>query len=201
MANDYNHEDPDLSYTDPVTGVLRNKLNIADKDALREVEFFCSIKGLARLRDNPVPIKDIDSLFAIHKRIFQEIYDWAGEPRKVEINKGGTLFFTVARFNNAMVFINGLLAEFKSIDYGEKARLSGKLAEILDTLNFFHPFREGNGRAQREFIRTLALEKGWELDLGKANSYAVYVQYMKGSINEDVKLFHELIFKIMKKMK
>jgi cell filamentation protein len=41
--------------------------------------------------------------------------------------------------------------------------LAHKLAEILDGINYLHPFREGNGRTQREFIRLLAMEKGLSL--------------------------------------
>ena len=44
------------------------------------------------------------------------------------------------------------------------------LAEILDTVNFLHPFRDGNGRAQREFLRLLAHEKGWVLNLNPPDS-------------------------------
>jgi cell filamentation protein len=72
-----------------------------------------------------------------------------------------------------------------------------KLAEILDTLNFLHPFREGNGRAQREFIRTLALEKGIELHLNLPDNKDVYDQYMSGTINGDIKVLADLIAELI----
>jgi cell filamentation protein len=56
-------------------------------------------------------------------------------------------------------FINGLVSEYKHVSNNDKAKLSLKLAEILDAVNFLHPFREGNGRTQREFFLSLALEK------------------------------------------
>ena len=43
--------------------------------------------------------------------------------------------------------------------------ISKKLAVILDSVNFLHPFRDGNGRTQREFLRLLAGEKGWVFDM------------------------------------
>lgn len=67
------------------------------------------------------------------------------------------------------------------------------MAEILDNINFMHPFREGNERTQREFIRTLALQKGFKLNLNPPNNQSIYNRYMKGTIHSDVKLLKELI--------
>jgi len=61
-------------------------------------------------------------------------------------------------------------------------------------VNFLHPFREGNGRTQREFIRLLALEKGLTLNLNPAANTTVYTQYMQGTINGDIELLSQLIF-------
>jgi cell filamentation protein len=68
------------------------------------------------------------------------------------------------------------------------------LASILDHVNFLHPFREGNGRTQREFIRLLALEKELTLNLNPADNTKVYNQYMQGTINGDIELLSQLIF-------
>jgi cell filamentation protein len=57
-----------------------------------------------------------------------------------------------------------------------------------------HPFREGNGRAQREFIRTLAFQKGYFLNLNPPNNKFIYDRYMKGTIESDVPLLTALIF-------
>ena len=71
--------------------------------------------------------------------------------------------------------------------------MAEKLAEILDNVNFLHPFREGNGRTQREFLRLLALEKGLKLNLNPADNKNIYERYMKGAIESDVKILTELI--------
>ena len=68
------------------------------------------------------------------------------------------------------------------------------MAEILDKINYLHPFREGNGRTQREFLRLLALEKGLTLNLNPPDNKSVYERYMKGTIESDVKTLTELIF-------
>jgi cell filamentation protein len=71
------------------------------------------------------------------------------------------------------------------------------LAEILDNINYLHPFREGNGRAQREFLRLLALEKGLALHLNPPDNISVYERYMKGTIESDIKTLTELIYELI----
>ena len=63
----------------------------------------------------------------------------------------------------------------------------------MDYINYLHPFREGNGRAQREFLRALALEKDLILNINPADDKNVYDRYMNGTINSDIKILTELI--------
>jgi cell filamentation protein len=72
-------------------------------------------------------------------------------------------------------------------------RLSELLAAILDHINYLHPFREGNGRTQREFIRALASEKGFHLNLNPPDNRSVYERYMQGTIQGDIAILTELI--------
>jgi cell filamentation protein len=67
------------------------------------------------------------------------------------------------------------------------------LANILDSVNYLHPFREGNGRTQREFIRSLALQKGYTIDLNSFNDTSIMDDYMSGTINGNVNQLTELI--------
>ena len=71
------------------------------------------------------------------------------------------------------------------------------MAEILDNINYLHPFREGNGRTQRAFLRLLALEKGLTLNLNPPDKKNVYERYMKGTIESDVNTLTELIFELI----
>jgi cell filamentation protein len=71
------------------------------------------------------------------------------------------------------------------------------LAEILDNVNYLQPFREGNGRAQREFLRLLAKEKGLILNLNPPDNKSVYERYMKGTIESDTQTLTELIFELI----
>ena len=71
------------------------------------------------------------------------------------------------------------------------------MAEILDNVNYLHTFREGNGRAQREFLRLLALEKGLTLNINPPDNKSVYERYMKGTIESNLKTLTELIFELI----
>jgi cell filamentation protein len=197
MSNSYKYIDPDYTYTDPNTGLLRNLQDISDPDILLFVESGAVTKRLQQLDDNPLKIKGIDSLFEIHKHLFQDIYTWAGKKRKVEISKDGKQFFPTTHFDNAFRYIDQLITDFKKIPKDDKRQLAEKLAEILDNINYLHPFREGNGRTQREFLRLLALEKGLTLNLNPPDNESIYDRYMKGTIESDVTTLTELIFELI----
>ena len=151
MSNSYKYIDPDFTYTDPNTRLLRNLQDITEPDVLLFVESGAVTKRLQELYENPIKIKGIDSLFEIHRHLFQDIYVWSGKKRIVEISKDGKQFFPTSHFDNALRFIDQIIAEFKKIPKENNKLLAEKLAEILDNVNYLHPFREGNGRTQREF--------------------------------------------------
>lgn len=197
MSNDYKYIDPDYTYTDPKSGLLRNLQDITDPDVLLFVESGAVTKRLQELYENPIKIKGIESLFLIHQYLFQDIYTWAGKKRIVEISKDGKQFFPTTHFDNAFKYINTLIVEFKEIPRDNKRHLAEKLAEILDNVNYLHPFREGNGRAQREFLRLLAIEKGLTLNLNPPDNKSIYERYMKGTIESDTTLLAELIFELI----
>ena len=197
MSNSYKYIDLDNSYVYHNTGRLKNLLDITDPDVFLFVESSAVTKRLQELYKNPIKIKGIESLLLIHKYLFQDIYVWAGQKRTVEIRKDGKQFFPITHFDSAFRYINQLITEFKDIPKSDKTLLSEKLAEILDNINFLHPFREGNGRAQREFLRLLAKENGLTLNLNPPDNKSVYERYMKGTIESDVQTLAELIFELI----
>jgi len=179
MSNSYKYIDPDLTYTDPKTGLLRNLQDITDPDVLLFVESGTVIKRLQELYKNPMKIKG------------------TGKKRTVEISKDGKQFFPTSHFDNALRYIDQIIAEFTKIPRDNKKLFAEKLAEILDNVNYLHPFREGNGRTQREFLRLLALEKGLILNINPPDNKSVYERYMKGTIESDVKTLTGLIFELI----
>jgi cell filamentation protein len=194
MSNSYKYIDPDFTYTYPNTGLLRNLQDITDPEVLLFVESSAVTKRLQELYENPIKIKGVDSLFEIHRHLFQDIYIWAGKKRTVEISKDGKQFFPTSHFDNAFKYIDQIITEFKKIPKEDNKMLAEKLAEILENVNYLHPFREGNGRTQREFLRLLALEKGLTLNLNPPDEESVYERYMKGIIESDSLTLNELIF-------
>ena len=197
MSDFYKYEDSDYIYTDPKTGVLRNLAHITDPDALLFFESVAVTKRIKELYEKPIKINGADSLLAIHRHLFQDVYSWAGKKRKVEISKEGKQFFPTTHFDNAFHFIDTLISDYRNISKEDKLQLAEKLAEILDTVNYLHPFREGNGRTQREFLRLLALEKGLILNLNPPDNKSVYDRYMQGTINSDIKTLTKLILELI----
>ncbi len=197
MPDSYKYVDLDYIYTDPKTGILRNLADITDPDDLLFFESGAVAKRIQELYEKPIKINGIDSLLNIHRHLFQDVYSWAGKRRKVEISKAGKQFFPTTHFDNAFRFIDTLISDYRSISKGDNLQIAEKLAEILDNVNYLHPFREGNGRAQREFLRLLASEKGLILNLNPPDNKNVYDQYMQGTINSDIKTLTKLIIDLI----
>ena len=197
MKNAYNYIDPDYTYTDPKTGVLRNLESINGAHLLVAFEGIKVASRLEELQANPIKIRGSSTLLDIHKHLFQDVYSWAGKERTVEISKGGKPFFFVSHFHNAFHAIDTLIHAYRAIDKDDLPRLTRKLAEILDHINYLHPFREGNGRTQREFLRLLALEKGHSLNLNPPDNADIYERYMSGTINGDIEQLATLIAEII----
>lgn len=199
MRNDYSYDDPDCQYTDPKTGILRNLQNISDRGMLNLIESGASTKRANELLENPIKIKNSEALFEIHHCLFQDIYEWAGKPRTVEISKKGKQFYSYSYFQKGFAHIDSLVNDYIATSNDDKPKLAYLLAVILDSINYLHPFREGNGRAQREFIRLLALEKGYPINLNPPDNPDIYERYMTGTIDGDIEKLQGLILELLEK--
>ena len=196
MENSYQYIDPKLKYSDE-NGVLFNLAKIADHRILVVFESLKVSKRVEELFEKPIKIKDSESLLKIHHYLFQDVYKWAGQVRTVNISKGGKQFFDGERFDNAFKYVDTLIIDYQKLKKTNKSEIAEKLAEILDNVNYLHPFREGNGRTQREFLRLLALEKGFNLNLNPPDNKNIYERYMKGAIESDRKILFELILELI----
>ncbi len=103
MSDSYKYLDHNYTYTDPKTGVLKNLASITDSDALLFFESVAVSKRIKELYENPLKINGINSLFEIHKHLFQDVYAWAGKKRKVEISKSGKQFFPTTYFEQLAI--------------------------------------------------------------------------------------------------
>ena len=158
-------------YTDPETGVLRNKAQISTSAALGQFEFEQSKLRIEELREQPIKGKfDLNHLRTVHAYIFQDVYEWAGQFHTVNINKGGSHFAQSAFIESAAKQLGQSLATENNLKDKEKPEFVDRLAHYFSEWNALHPFREGNGRSTREFIGQLAREAGYELDQTKIDN-------------------------------
>ena len=157
-------------YTYPGTDVLRNIPDIRDFQRLADFEANATTSRLVELDADPLTGRfDVAHLKAIHKYIFQDVYSWAGEFRTVNVSKGGSLFGAAAFVEPALdAILQKLPAEryLNGVDWSAFAERAGY---YLGEINAVHPFREGNGRAQREFIRELGCQAGFMIDWSRIN--------------------------------
>jgi cell filamentation protein len=124
------------------------------------------------------------------------MYTWAGEYRTVNISKSGKAFMAKQAFDTGEEYLDALIEAYWQAAE-TKPEIAKQLAEILDCLNHMHPFREGNGRCQREVILSLAMERGFDLLLDIENDDAVYNRYMDGTVYGDKKVLEELLLEIL----
>ncbi len=136
----------------------RNKFGITDYAKLQTIEVQLGIKRAGELRDLGITGKfDSAHLRSIHRHLFQDVFPWAGEFRVVNISKDNSMFGPALHIASAL---EDALAKLKREDLLINLRpptFAMRAAFYLGEINAIHPFREGNGRTQREFIRQLAL--------------------------------------------
>ena len=151
-------------YTDPRTGILRNKVGATDQATLdaREVEFTTARTLELTLRPEPGGC-DLAHLRRIHARLFGDVYDWAGTLRSVDISKGSSGFAHHGFVESAAADVFRRLARDQHLRGLDRGAFSDRAAEYLGDVNALHPFREGNGRAQRAFFGQLARAAGYRL--------------------------------------
>ena len=161
-----NNEDLDkLHYTYPDSDVLRNKLNISDQSKLDQAERL--YVPLRIIEGVPKGQFDLDHLKRIHKHLFQDLYEWAGETRKTDISKGGNWFMPCDRIDFAMLDVQNRLKKknyFMGTPYKD---FSKEAAVIIGDINMIHPFREGNGRTQLHYLKQLGQNADYDIDLTK----------------------------------
>lgn len=161
-----------ISKTPYSNGVLKNKLHIHEAAELEKKENELSARNALFLLQKKPQIKDINDLKKIHQFLFGELYDWAGKYRPGNFSKNGYQFFDFTRFDFAEKDINSMLRK-----HPKTTPLSAKdYAELLDAINFMHPFREGNGRSCKIFLSTYAANHGQMIDYPRKNEEMIQAQ-------------------------
>lgn len=151
-------------YTDPVTGCLVNRLGLTDPAALAAAEReIVNLAALALARDSVGGRFDLAHLQEVHRRLFGVVYPWAGQLRTVVIAKGSV--FCLPQYLTAEADrVFSRLAGERWLRGLDRDGFVDRLVWYLGEVNALHPFREGNGRAQRVFFAELAARAGWGID-------------------------------------
>lgn len=157
-------------YVYPGTTVLKNLRDIRDPERLAGFEADATSERIDELIQTPISGKfDTRHVQAIHRHIFQDVFQWAGELRTVNIGKSGDLFALQQHIVSTLAKTFEDLKQERYLGGADIKRFCSRGAYYLGEINAIHPFREGNGRTQREFMRELALRNGYTLDWSRVS--------------------------------
>ncbi len=185
-------------------GTLKNKLNITDYEELRDVEY-------KRLKDKVISTEfvhsrrlDPDLLRAIHKYIFGELFDWAGDYRIITLFKAEEFFIPGLSINYALpteidMKLRKEIYMLNSIRWSELScdDIAVELATRMARIWKIHPFRDGNTRALLGFLKVFASEHEFIMDMavftrllsrpkknGKVIGYSVRDMFVAACLDE-----------------
>jgi cell filamentation protein len=195
---EYNYQKHDDFYCYPESGVLINKFNIRNKEELNTVERQITALNILKLEETPTKGNfDLKHIKNIHKFIFGDIYDWAGQIRKGDfLIKGDSIFCRAMYIEGMAADIHAKLRTDNFLRGLEKAKFIERLAYYMGEINALHPFREGNGRTQRLYFEFLCLKAGYELDFTQTQK-DVLVKADIAAFNCDYSLLIEVLDKIV----
>jgi cell filamentation protein len=191
--------DADDTYCYPGTDVLRNKAELTDANELDAYEGELSTLRSIEILENPIAGQfDLAHLQRIHLALFQDVYEWAGKIRTVDISRGNSRFANVRFIESAANELFNQLARENWLKELDASTLSAGLAHYLSEINALHPFREGNGRVQRIFISQLSQEAGYQLDYSDLEQEQIY-QLMELAFKGDESMLANLILEHLDK--
>ncbi|KAB8287875.1 toxin-antitoxin system, toxin component [Bifidobacterium ramosum] len=156
-------------YVDRRTGILCNLVGATTYDELQNAEGEFVALRMNEFFTRPIPPMSgsLDDFRMLHRILFQDIYDWAGEIRTVEIRKnveGAEFFLPSTNIAMGVGWARGELRKDNMLVGLDLPRFAQRLAYHYDNYNFIHPFREGNGRVQRLFWTLFCHDAGYDLD-------------------------------------
>jgi cell filamentation protein len=161
----------DTVYCYPGTAILKNNLDLRNQTELDAFE----AEITAQRASEPLPDGRLDyrHYCDMHRHLFQDVYPWAGQIRKIRMAKDGNWFCFPENIDGQMSALFSWLTEEKHLTGLSAADFAKKAAHLLAELNAIHPFREGNGRTQLSFLAILADQAGHPLNMDKLKPKAM----------------------------
>lgn len=155
---------------------MPNKLGISDAKELENAEYDITAKNTQKVLQQPCPkVFDFNLLLDLHRQLFEEIYDFAGKVRTVNISKPDSPvpFCYVDFIQSEANRIFGELKQAKYLVGLSQPEFAEKLTYYASELNALHPFREGNGRTTRLFLLLMAKNAGYLIDYSFVSRRAI----------------------------
>ncbi len=187
-------------YLIPGTNVLRNLVGATDEDSLAAAENdLCSARAAILREDLPPAEGTLEQLRRIHRFLFQDVYDWAGEIRTIDMGKGeGLPFQPLELFSIGVRYSEGVLRGDDLLKGLGREEFVKRLSVSYNNFNILHPFREGNGRTQRIFWEIIAREAGWHFDWGLIDKRTNDQASIAGMQRNDLRPLEDMFGRIVK---
>lgn len=181
----------------PGTTVLVNKLGIQEQAQLDESEtLIVGVKSLQfELAPFPEPL-DFAYYKRLHQFLFEELYEWAGAVRSINLSKQRTHFCPADEIESLAVSMFGRVEKMDFFCGLPREDFIAELTDFYSSVNYLHPFREGNGRTQRLYFRQLAQRAGYRLNFAATDSDRMMIAtiHAASGIEETLRnLFDEII--------
>ncbi len=189
-------------YLYPGTDVLRNVPGLRNAEQLAAFETAKTAQRIYELQRNPVAGSfDAAYLKELHKRVFRDVYEWAGEFRTTMLGKTEhigqppTWFTSPHLLGQEAERIFGLLHQASLLSGLRRVEFARQVARLLAEINKLHPFREGNGRTQRLFVDALARDAGHETHfdvVSRERMVQASIEANVGSLGMMTRIFEEI---------
>ncbi|MEO1476761.1 MAG: Fic family protein, partial [Pseudomonadota bacterium] len=163
--------------------VLINKFDIRNAEELQKVERRFTAERAREGFPADAYEQSFGGLKAIHGHLFQDLYDWAGEPRRYTTGRGPVPF---ARPDYIEPFLDKEFAKLAELDHLRgmpEEKFIMHAAHFVNEINAAHPFVDGNGRTQRHWLRLTAETAGYQLVL-KSEDQVRYYEACKVGFND-----------------
>jgi cell filamentation protein, protein adenylyltransferase len=190
-------------YLDPISGILTNKFGLHSQASLDRAEADAVALRSILLQGNSLKGNfDSHHLKQIHQYLFQDVYEWAGQFRTISMVKADYVDAArVTRFTPHEMIEQELTTVFQNLARDgflkglPRKEFAHKMAMLFAEINKIHPFREGNGRAQRQFVRQLSNSVGYKLHFEVVSKERL-VQASILSANGDVEMMVRMMDEI-----